>query len=69
MATQVVMLILVVLLVAVYYMKPLIVERFRTRRVVVKYINLRGIEKKRVLYLRKDDPLWSVISTVKREQC
>lgn len=69
MATQVVMLILVVLLATIYYMKPLIIERLRTRRVVVKYINRMGVEKRRVLYLRKDDPLWSVISTVKREQC
>lgn len=66
MATQVAMLIAIILLVAIYYLKPLIVERLQTKRVVVKYINREGIEKRRVLYLRKDDPLWSAIKATKR---
>lgn len=55
------------IVVILYYLKPLLIHRLKTRKVKVTVINENGEKNVDILYLYPDDPLWEVIKAHKGE--
>lgn len=68
MGSYLVVLTLVIFLILLYYAKPLISHRLRTRKVKITFIDKDGKKKADILYLYPDDPLWEIIETHKGQK-
>ncbi|MGR6831532.1 hypothetical protein [Aliivibrio wodanis] len=49
------------LILVVWYLKPLIIQRIKTKKVKVVVVSRSGKKINNTLYLYPDDPLWKVI--------
>jgi hypothetical protein len=44
-----------------WYLKPIIIQRIKTKKVKIIVVSKSGIKTSNTLYLYHDDPLWEVI--------
>lgn len=54
-------LILSVIIILLIYISPLIIHRFKTKKVYLRYISKDGSKLSTTLFLKKDDPLWEAV--------
>ncbi len=61
METSIIISVALIFVILLYYIKPIIIHRIKTRKVRVVVIDGQGYKKTSTLYLYPDDPLWKVI--------
>lgn len=65
METSVAIALILVVIIIAYYFMPLVIHRIKTKKVRVTVEDTCGTKKTMDLYLYPDDPLWEVIKTHK----
>ena len=55
-------LIISIIVILFIYISPLIIHRFKTKKINIKYISKDGLHLNTTLFLKKDDPLWQAIN-------
>ncbi len=61
METYITLFIFLVLALVLWYLKPLIIQRIKTKKVKVVVVSKSGKKVTNTLYLYNNDPLWEVI--------
>ena len=62
MEAHIALMILVVTVILFVYLRPLIIQRLKTKRVKITVIAEDGNKTTNILYLYSDDPLWKAIA-------